>query len=360
MRRRLVMAVVSLVSAVIVGIPPGPAAAAPPSGTWTAMPPLPAPRQEHAVVALDDKIYAIGGVIPGTCNPAFPVYCSTGGTDIFDVSTGTWSPSGTVAPLPPLPDGSERTLLHPGAAAVDGKIYVLGGLQRPNATTDFPWYAVGDSFVYDPAANTWTPIAPMPPGTERGSGAIVAHGRKIYVAGGTFCHEGFEGQCFSVQGRNRLFSVYDTVTNTWQQLADLPRPRDHVPGAAFGNSLYLFGGRDDHVDVAFAEVLAYNLKTGTWRTVAPMPTARSEAWLGVVGDQIHLLGGSGNVATPEGTFDDHEIYDVKHDRWTVLPPMPVPRHGPVTAVIGGAIYLPGGALTETLGTVDTFDRFTPP
>jgi N-acetylneuraminic acid mutarotase len=243
---------------------------------------------------------------------------------------------------------------------VKGKIYVLGGLQRPSPTSDFPWYAVGDSFVYDPLTDKWTPLAPMPPGTERGSGAIVAYEQKIYVAGGTFCHEGFEGQCFTDSERNRFFSVYDTVTNTWQQLPDLPQPRDHVPGAVLGNSLYLFGGRDDNVDSTFSDVFAYNLKTGTWRTRAPMPTARSEAWLGVVGEKVHLIGGSGNVANETGTFDDHEAYDAEHDRWTVLPPMPVPRHGPATAVIGGSIYLPGGALTETLGTVDTFDRFTPP
>jgi hypothetical protein len=73
-----------------------------------------------------------------------------------------------------------------------------------------------------------------------------------------------------------------------------------------------------------------------------------------------LLPATRLVASATGTFDDHEVYDAKHDRWIVLPPMPLPRHGPQTAVIDGSIYLPGGALTETLGTVDTFDRFTPP
>lgn len=303
------------------------------AGTWSNLPSLPKPRQEHAVVALNNKIYIIGGVIPGACNPFFPVYCSTGTTDVYDVGTGTWS---AIAPLPPLPDGSERTLLHPGAAVVKGKIYVLGGLQRPSPTSDFPWYAVGDSFVYDPLTDKWTPLAPMPPGTERGSGAIVAYEQKIYVAGGTFCHEGFEGQCFTDSERNHFFSVYDTVTNTWQQLPDLPQPRDHVPGAVLGNSLYLFGGRDDNVDSTFSDVFAYNLKTGTWRTRAPMPTARSEAWLGVVGEKVHLIGGSGNVANETGTFDDHEAYGPRFAARRVQSDVPSFRRRPPTVTGRGS------------------------
>jgi N-acetylneuraminic acid mutarotase len=179
------------------------------------------------------------------------------------------------------------------------------------------------------------------------------------VVGGTYCHEGQLGEC-SVKDRNRMFTVYDTRRNTWQRLPDLPQPRDHMAGAFFGDSLYIFGGRFDTLDPSFQfnNVFVYNLREGRWREKAPMPTRRSESWLGVIGEQAHLMGGSGNAADPvNGTFANHEVYDFSRDRWSVLPAMPHPRHGPATAVIGDAIYLPGGSTNQTVGVTPIFDKF---
>src|SRR5213078_3129565 len=104
-------------------------------GVWRDLPPIPDPpgaQQEHAVVVLRNKIYVLGGVeaVPGSqnCFPGFPIpYCSSRDVDVYDIASGRWT---SAAPLPsPHPTTDpDAGLLHPGAAVVEGKIYVLGGL----------------------------------------------------------------------------------------------------------------------------------------------------------------------------------------------------------------------------------------
>ena len=80
------------------------------------------------------------------------------------VVDGTWS---TGAPYP-------ITILDNAAASVGGFVYsfsgVSGGLLVPN------------SYKYDPTANTWTPIAPLPAAREQAS--AVSDGTNIYIMGG--------------------------------------------------------------------------------------------------------------------------------------------------------------------------------
>ena len=65
-----------------------------------------------------------------------------------------------------------------GAAAVDGKIYVIGG-RDPTGKT------VNTNSAYDPATNTWKDgLAPLP--KARDHLAIGVLDGKIYVAGGRF------------------------------------------------------------------------------------------------------------------------------------------------------------------------------
>src|SRR6202011_5227842 len=54
---------------------------------------------------------------------------------------------------------------HPAAVALDGKIYVFGGfVGRPGARV---WQPIASALLYDPTADSWKELAPMP--TPRGS-----------------------------------------------------------------------------------------------------------------------------------------------------------------------------------------------
>jgi N-acetylneuraminic acid mutarotase len=74
---------------------------------WSEMADLPAPRAAHAMVAVDGKLYVVGGVGP---EPE-TVFA-------YDFTLERWS--SLAAPLPTLRE-------HLTAVALDGRIYVIGG-----------------------------------------------------------------------------------------------------------------------------------------------------------------------------------------------------------------------------------------
>jgi N-acetylneuraminic acid mutarotase len=282
------------------------------------------PRQEHAVVALDGTIYLLGGFDDNVT--------LLDSVETYDIATQTW---GTAAPL----DGARH---HPNAAAVDGKLYLVGALVGGG------FNALGDVRIYDPGSNQWSNGASMPAGSERGGSAVAVIGTDIYVAGG------WRG------GPVADFSRYDTVGDSWTPLPDVPTARDHLVGAAIGGVFYLVGGRLGAISSVQDRVDAFDPAVGSWQPRTPMPTPRGGAAAAALGGQLYVFGGEGNAAAPSGVFDDVESYDPAADSWQALAPMPVPRHGFGAASWGTTIYLPGGAEEDLYGASSpTFDSFTP-
>jgi N-acetylneuraminic acid mutarotase len=114
-------------------------------------------------------------------------------------------------------DGSIVYHPHGMAAAIGGKLYVVGRQAGSDTETNF-------LDVYDPASNSWTSRAPMPHPRWDGAGAAV--GGKFYVIGGTT--ERADGTWEQV----RTTSVYDPATNTWTNKRAMPSPRGGIGGAA--------------------------------------------------------------------------------------------------------------------------------
>ena len=112
-------------------------------GSWTAKTPLPVARNEVVAVALNDKIYVLGGSYP---RQKYDV----ADNGEYDPAVDRWRARA------PMPHG----LNHVGAAALDGKIYVIGGFTGSNHV------GVNDgAFEYDPVSDTWRSLPP--PGLRR-------------------------------------------------------------------------------------------------------------------------------------------------------------------------------------------------
>ena len=76
--------------------------------------------------------------------------------------------------------GGERN--QPVAAAVDGKLYVFGGLQKKMKKGELQ--LVNDAYRYNPSDNTWMKLPTRSPrGLVGSSGA--SHGDKVYILGGS-------------------------------------------------------------------------------------------------------------------------------------------------------------------------------
>lgn len=290
------LTVVSLITAI------RPANAA--DGTWTNAARTGLARQEVSYVEANGKLYLAGG--------------RSNVQQVYDPSANSWS---TVAPLPaPVP------LDHVQAAAVNGKVYYIGGV------TDWPGTSVGSVYVYDVASNTFSSGAPMPAGRDRGAGGIAVANGRIYLAGGV--HDGTTVA---------WFDVYDPAANTWTSLPDLPHRRDHFQAAVVGNRFWAIGGRISSAATRVGFTEAFDLTSGTWSTgFAPLPTLRAGFATAVFGSDIVVIGGEGGGAT----FDQAEAYDTASNTWRALTPMPTARHGIQAAVWNGAAYVAAGGTRQ--------------
>jgi hypothetical protein len=294
-RRLVVVAAVLALTTLLAGQPAGAA-----DGVWSTATRSGLLRQEVSYVEANGKLYLAGG--------------RTNVQQAYDPATSTWS---TVAPLP-----APQPLDHIQAAAVNGKIYYIGGMVQ------WPSDSVGTVYVYDIATNIFSVGAPMPTGRDRGSGAVAVADGKIYVAGGV--HDGTTVA---------WFDVYDTSTRSWARLPDLPHRRDHFQGAVVDGRFWAIGGRISSAATRVGYNEAFDLAAGTWATgFAPLPTLRGGFATAVFGREIAVIGGEGGGAT----FDAVEAYDTTSNTWRTLTPMPTARHGIQAAMWNGAAYIAAG------------------
>lgn len=169
---------------------------------WEELEPLPQPRWGHRLVALDGRLYAVGG------RPGPQV-------QIYEPGSG-WTLG---APLPEVRD-------HLGVVAHDGEIWALGGRDHTDGLT-----ARVD--VYDPDADAWRE-GPALPAPVSAAAVGVVDGR-IHVVDG-------EDPATFGGGVLDAHHVLDPDGGTWSAG---PASRLPVHGAAHGvvdDRLYVVGG----------------------------------------------------------------------------------------------------------------------
>jgi N-acetylneuraminic acid mutarotase len=118
---------------------------------------------------------------------------------------------------------------HVGGAALNGKIYAVGGQTGQDNASVFK----SDVWSYDPSTNKWTTVASLinQPRSHIANATFVQNG-KILTLGG-------EGP-----GRVALNNVeqYDPSTNKWTSLKPLPQIRSSGVAATFGDEIIFTTG----------------------------------------------------------------------------------------------------------------------
>jgi hypothetical protein len=267
-------------------------------------------NSEMGVAELDGKIYVMGGY------PSSRVTVRT--VQVYDVAQNRWS---FTTPLP-------IALNHQMPAAVNGRVYVIGG-QTDAGNTSF----TNTVFEYNPATTNWTRKTPMP--TARSAGAAAVLGNLIYVAGGR-------------PPRGADFAVYDTTTDRWTPLTNMPTARNHLAACVIDGKVHVVGGR---LGAGFTSAMTNILEvfdpvTQEWSTRAPMPTTRGGINGIAVDSCFFVWGGEG----PNGVFNQMEMYHAPMNRWYRLEALPVAVHGVTgAAFVNGYIHVPGGG-TSTGGS----------
>lgn len=237
----------------------------------------------------------------------------------------------------PLPVG----LHHAAAATVGNRLFVVGGF---SASLFSVWQPVSTLFEYARVSETWIERAPMP--TPRGALAVTVFDGKLFAVGG-----------YGTRGNSSAVEIYDPLMDTWSNTAPLPTPRDHLAAATIGNRIYAIGGRlnrDYRRNLAVTE--AYDPGTRQWIRMADMPTPRSGITAGVLNGWIYVLGGE----APEGTFHTNEAYAPEEDRWRTMAPMPTGRHGLGSAVVNNRLYVLSGGPRPGGSYSNVNEMFLPP
>ncbi|AOY76010.1 Kelch repeat-containing protein [Clostridium formicaceticum] len=198
-----------------------------------------------------------------------------------------------------------------GVAAVNGKIYAIGGLGGINKVEE-----------YDPETDRWTTKANMPTG-RYGLDVAVVNG-KIYAIGG------YNG------GYINKVEEYNPVTNTWTTKANMPTARSHLGVAVVNGKIYAVGGSNS--SGYLNKVEEYNPVTNTWTTKASMPTARDGIALVAANESIYAVGGY----TYTGPIKTVEEFNPRTNTWATKASKKTAGGSPAGTEVNGKIYVAGG------------------
>lgn len=132
------------------------------NNTWTRLADMPAKRWGHSAIAINGKIYVVGGVTFGAVST---VYASV---EVYDTLTNTWSTKSSM----PTPRYNLTSFL------LNGSIYAIGGWLNSDVG---PIYDKVEA--YNPVTDVWRTATPLP--VKCAGLAGIVSGGQINVFGGT-------------------------------------------------------------------------------------------------------------------------------------------------------------------------------
>lgn len=278
-------------------------------GAWTMKKDMYTGFRDHSCVAVDNKIYSIGGAVDGNQY--------TRNVQCYDTDTDTWT---TKESMP-----THRNSLC--AEQVNGLIYAIGGEgERQLSTVE----------CYNPATNTWSAKKSMPTARRGMMSAVVDN--KIYILGGYLYPDGLLDKV----------ECYDPATDTWTTKANMLTGKQYAAASVANNKIYVFGSYDSIVD-------CYDATTDTWERMpksSPTITPRTSLSSASLGDKIYAIGGGSDPNTPLSIV---ECYDPASNSWNTKASMNLKRINSCSTSANGKIYAISGNSRGFTATVECYD-----
>jgi hypothetical protein len=188
---------------------------------------------------------------------------------------------------------------------------------------------------YDVSSDQWSSVADM--GTARYAFGACAVAGNVYVTGGL------------TQDDLSSVEMYSPLNDVWSIVASMPEPRSQHASVSVGAFMYVLGGivsaDDRSTSYITASVLRFDSAQGIWSVVAPLPEPRHNSTACVVGSDIYVFGGVDDTCGGTSTVFK---YDTEADNWSTLAPMPAPAmdYGYSAIELGGLIYIVGGGINS--------------
>ncbi|HEY3718066.1 MAG TPA: carboxypeptidase regulatory-like domain-containing protein [Jatrophihabitantaceae bacterium] len=237
-------------------------------------------------------------------------------------------PRGTTPSAPPWADIAnypKKVMDNAVATSEDGKVYSFGGSDGTAA-----W---ASSYVYDPDAQQWTPIADLP--EPLNGAAAVPLGGKIYVIGGWAASGNASAHVYA----------YDPSGNSWSQVADLPKSVSGAAATTLNGQLYVVGGcTTGNCAPTSNSTFSFDPGSNSWSQEADYPGG-ALAFLGCggVGGEVVCAGGI-DAATNAGSKSTYAF--TPGAGWTKVADMPVDDWAMSYYSANGKFQIVGGAINN--------------
>lgn len=260
------------------------------AGEWRALPEAPVEGRQNAGVVWSGEELLVWGGVPRSGGAA------------YDPAADTWR----LLPDAPLDPREDHVAVWTGEELV-----VWGGLaydepDDPTAPVELLNDFRADGAAYDPAADTWRPLAPSPLAPRAGAAAVWT-GTEVLIASGTGGGPD-EGTFDDFTDA----AAYDPASDTWRELPKLPSPglREVGRDAVWTGDEMLVGGSRFEPGVA----AAYDPDADAWRLIEGSPLAGAGGF----------VAWTGNVAILTDTMNGAlAAYDPDANAWRDLPTPPV-------------------------------------
>jgi DNA-binding CsgD family transcriptional regulator/N-acetylneuraminic acid mutarotase len=239
---------------------------------WATHTAMPTSRAGLALVAFEERIFAMGGVRTN--------YKESRSVEIYDTTTNSWAEG----------ENKRNATANIAGAVINNNIYVPGGCKNDGQ-------AVKALEIYDPQADSWTKGSPMP--EARCAYGLVTFQDKLYLFGG-WNGEKFEDTIF----------VFSPQENIWQVLEySMPHPIGYLGAAVLDDDIYIVGGYDGQDE--FNQTYHFNPETGKWLEKSPLQEKRGGLGLVSSGNNLYAVGGGW-----QHTLNSSEKYDPNTDAWS--------------------------------------------
>jgi N-acetylneuraminic acid mutarotase len=236
----------------------------PASNRWLPGPPLPAPRADSAVAAIEGDVYLLGGTSDGEVLD-----------DVIVLHNGAWE----TKPEMRLP--GKRS--YANAAVYNGKLYLFGGMEKAGDLS-----TIRDN-VWVWEDGRWTQIATIPP-PARSNYAFAVDGHTAYFFGGvTATTDGFHNLGEAL--------AYDMGANRWRELASVPEANRAWGAVPVRGRILLLGG---YTSGFAAGIFRFDPITCSYAYAGELPQGLADTRYVRIGGRIYVTGGESGVKIRSG------------------------------------------------------------
>jgi N-acetylneuraminic acid mutarotase len=243
---------------------------------WMKRASLPEKRHHAGAVALNGKLYVVGG---------------------FD-GLFFWKPTQTLWEYDPQTDEWRTKANMPtargalGVAAWQGKLYAIGGYGKGVGGKG----NIDANEVYDPSTDRWEKKAALP--MARDHLAVAVLDGKLHAIGGRL-HSSYAKNLSS-------HDVYDPEADRWRSAAPLPKPRSGIAAAVLQGKIFVFGGESP--EGTFPDNDAYDPATDRWQAFPPLPTPRHGLGAATIEEKVYVIAGG---PEPGGSLSEvNEVFSL--------------------------------------------------